>query len=471
MNSSRRDFLRRAAAGPMAASGLSSSFGLGMAGLAAMAAHSPAQAAGGDYKALVCLFMAGGNDAHNWVVPCDATGYAEYAAARANLAMPMSSLRPLSTSPGQASGRQFAFATDLDPMRELYEQGKLAVVANVGTLVRPTTKAQFQAATDLPPKLFSHNDQQSWWQSLAPEGARSGWGGRIADALMAGNDAPVFTSVSACGNAIFLSGTSGQQYQISTTGAVPMRPLTDRSTLGSATVGSVMRRSLARARAEPMQAAYNKVSQRSAEAYEVLASAVASSNVGSLRGSGIALSNNSTLNIENLPVAQQLHAVAQMIAVHGTLGMRRQVFMVQIGGFDCHGNLMRDQPALMASVAQSVSWFLQVMRDRGLEDQVTLFTASDFGRTLTSNGSGSDHGWGSHHFVAGGAVKGRDIYGRFPVTALGTPDDIGSGRLLPSTGVTEYAATMARWMGLSATNIATVLPNIGNFAGTDLGFL
>jgi len=471
-NISKRKFLRAAAAAPLATSGLATSFGIGLSGLAALAAQQPARAAAGsDYRALVCVFMAGGNDSHNWVVPTDADGYAQYAVVRGALAMPASGLRPLSATPRQASGRQFGFAADLEPLRSLYEEGKLAVIANVGTLVRPTTRADYLAGTALPPKLFSHNDQQSWWQSLAPEGSRSGWGGRIADAVMAGNGAPIFTSVSASGNAIFLAGAQGQQYQIGTTGAVPIRPLTEGSTLGSRTVQAVLRRSLARARAESMQAGYNHVVKRSAEAYEVLAQAVANVNVGALRSSGASLSNNSTLALENLPLAQQLRAVTQMIGARDTLGMRRQVFMVQIGGFDSHGSQLRDQPALMAGVAQSIAWFMGAMREQGLEDAVTVFTASDFGRTLTSNGSGSDHGWGSHHFVTGGAVRGRDIYGRFPITALHTQDDVGSGRMLPSTSVTEYGATLARWMGVTGSDLATVFPNIGNFPSSDLGFI
>ena len=415
--------------------------------------------------------MAGGNDAHNWVVPADTAGYAEYARARGALAMPSANLQTLSAAPRQASGRTFAFASDLDPLRELYEAGQLAVIANVGTLQRPTTKPEYLAGTSLPPKLFSHNDQQSWWQSLAPEGARSGWGGRIADALMAQNGAPIFTSVSASGNAILLSGVQGQQYQIGTTGAVPIRPLQDASTLGSTTVGSVLRQSMARTRNDQLQSGYNQVVRRSSEAYNLLSQAVAKTTVAQLRSSGVRLSNNSSINLELLPAAQQLRAVAQMITARSTLGMQRQVFMVQIGGFDTHGNLVRDQPALMGGVAQSIAWFMQTMRDQGLADAVTLFTASEFGRTLSTNGSGSDHGWGSHHFVVGGAVKGRDIYGKFPITALGTAEDIGSGRTLPTTSVTEYAATLARWMGVSAADLAVVLPNIGNFSNTDLGFL
>jgi uncharacterized protein (DUF1501 family) len=166
-----------------------------------------------------------------------------------------------------------------------------------------------------------------------------------------------------------------------------------------------------------------------------------------------------------------LRIVAQMIAAGTGLGMRRQVFMVSVGGFDTHANQRRDQPLLMARVAHSMDWFLTALQGAGLLDRTTLFTASDFGRTLTSNGQGSDHGWGAHHFIAGGAVKGRQIYGHFPITALGTATDVDNGRLLPTVSVTEYAATLGRWMGLSRSELGTVLPNLGNFSVPDLGFL
>jgi uncharacterized protein (DUF1501 family) len=468
MQHSKRQFLRTAAAAPFIATPLALPFAAGLAGLAS---HSAANAAGTDYRALVCLFMAGGNDSHNWVVPVDALGYSDYARARSSLAIAPASLRPLSASPRQDAGRQFAFHADLDPLRDLYEQGKLAVIANVGTLTRPTSKADFEAGNQLPPKLFSHNDQQSWWQSLAPEGARSGWGGRIGDALLASNDAPVFTSVSAAGNAIFLAGSNCLQYQIGTSGAIGIGGLRDPSTLGSTTVAAALRRSQFDTTGDALQAAYARTVKRSADAYATLTGAMARVSVAPPSGTAVRLSNDGSIVPDQLPVARQLRAVAQMIGAAPVLGMRRQVFMVTMNGFDTHGRLLSDQPALMAGVAQAVSYFLSTLRGLGMEDKVTLFTASDFGRTLTSNGSGSDHGWGSHHFVAGGAVRGRDIYGRFPMTTLGGADDVGSGRLLPSTSVTEYAATMARWMGVPEAGLPDVLPNLRQFSAPNLGFV
>jgi uncharacterized protein (DUF1501 family) len=472
MNPSKRHFLKSASGFSLATAGLGSPFAASLAGLAGMAAQSAEAASPATgYRALVCLFMAGGNDSHNWVVPIDPSGFADYNRARPTLALPMSNLSALSGASRQAAGRQFAMATDLSPLRELYESKQLAVVSNVGPLVRPTTKAEYEAGAATPPKLYSHNDQSSCWQALAPEGARAGWGGRIGDALMANNGSPVFTSVSASGNAIFLSGLAAMQYQINTGGAVGINGLYDPYTLSSTTVASVLRKTQVDAGDSAFQAEVSRVAKRSIEAYEVLSKAMATANVAPIINQNTRLSNGATLALDQTPLAKQLRVVAQMIAAAPILGMKRQVFMVSMGGFDTHGNQLRVHPGLMGNVAQAISYFTSTVRSMGLANNVTLFTASEFGRTLTSNGTGSDHGWGSHHFVAGGAVRGGDIYGRFPITTLNGPDDVGSGRLLPSTSVAEYAATLARWMGVSASDLGTVLPGLSNFGAADVGFI
>lgn len=472
MSTSRRQFLRAASALGAATGIADVSLPAGLAGLAALAAQNTANAAttGNGYRALVCLYMNGGNDSHNWVVPTDSTGYAEYAAVRRELAWAPTDLNTLSQT-GQASGRTFGMPTALDPMRRWYEAGQMAVVANVGTLLRPTTKADFQADLSLPAKLFSHNDQASTWQSLLPEGAPSGWGGRMGDILMSANRYPVFTAVSASGNAVFLSGSSAVQYQVGLDGPVRMGALANGSTLGSSTVAQVMQRRLPNAGDNPWQAAYAQVTQRSAQAEAVLSAALATATAPDIPATPIVLGNGTTVTLNQDSLARQLRIVARMIRAGQSLGMQRQVFFVSMGGFDTHANQMRDQPSLMARVAQSTDYFLSAMAGMGLANNVTLFTASDFGRTLSSNGQGCDHGWGSHHFVAGGAVKGGQICGRFPVTALGTADDVGSGRLLPGNSVTEYAATMGRWMGLSSSELSYVLPTLGNFSGAGTQFL
>ncbi len=464
-DASRRSFLR--AVSGLAASAAVSHQALplatSLAGLAALASQNSHAATTSGYKALVCLYMNGGSDTHNWVVPIDASGYAEYASARGELAWAANRLQAI-TSTSQASGRSFGMPVELSPLRDWYEAGQAAIVANVGPLVRPVTKAEFLAGVGVPAKLFSHNDQASNWQSLAPEGAQSGWGGRMGDILMSANAQPVFTAVSASGNAVFLAGSHVSQYQVGEEGPILANGMGSSSMFGSATASSALKRAYAGVATDRVQMEYARVMQRSLSANASLQSALAGVNVPAIPSTAIAQVNAGNTTLDKLSLARQLRMVLQVIAANQALGMRRQVFMVQMGGFDTHANQMRDQPAQMAQVAQSINYFMTALNSLGLQNNVTLFTASDFGRTLLSNGAGSDHGWGSHHFVAGGAVRGGNIYGQFPRTALRTSDDIGSGRLLPSTAVSQMAATMAGWMGLSATEQLQVLPTLNNFS-------
>jgi uncharacterized protein (DUF1501 family) len=472
MNASRRHFLRASTAFAAAAPGARAPLSLGLAGLAAMAAQSSSAATVSGYRAVVCLFLHGGSDTHNWLVPADATGYAQYAAARGALAWPADRLQAIGST-RQDAGRAFAMPTELQPLRSWYDSGRAAWLANVGPLLRPTTKAQFNSGLGLPSKLFSHNDQTSTWQSLLPEGAPSGWGGRMGDLLMSANAYPVFTAISTSGNAVFLSGQQVAQYQVGNAGPVTVRGLTNSWTFGSTTLQSVLRRSLVRghSRGDPFSAEYGAVMQRSIDTAAGLQAALQQVSVPALSGTGVSLGAAGPVVLANDPLARQLQLVARLIGAGQTVGMRRQVFMVSMGGFDTHANQMRDQPGHMARVGLSIDYFLGALQSLGMLDNVVLFTASDFGRTLVSNGDGSDHGWGSHHIVAGGSVQGRDIHGRFPVTALGSADDIGSGRLLPSTSVTELAANLGGWMGLSRSEQEAVLPGLGQFSGAPLGLL
>lgn len=472
MNQSRRHFLHASTglAAAATAQQFSAPLAMGLAGMAALASQQAQAADASGYKALVCLYMAGGSDMHNWVVPIDTTGYADYTTARRELAWPKARLSPITVA-GQATGRQFAMPTDLAPLQRLYEAGQAAVLANVGTLDRPVTLAEAKAGVGVPAKLFSHNDQQSTWQSLSPEGARSGWGGRMGDVLMSANQQPLFTAVSASGNAVFLSGSNVTQYQVGLDGPVAARALGSTWVHGSSTAGAVLRRTLAAGGDTALQAEYARVTQRGITADSMLRTALAASNVPAIPTTAIASGTGAVTTLDKDNLAQQLRMVARMIGAGQKMGMRRQVFMVSMGGFDTHNNQMRDQPNLMARVALSIDYFMQAMASQALQNNVLLFTASDFGRTLSSNGDGSDHGWGSHHFVVGGGVKGRQMLGRFPTTALGTADDIGSGRLLPGTAVTQMAGEMAGWMGLSPTEVPYVLPNVGNFAAGGLDFV
>ena len=476
MNPSRRHFLRAssgiaAAAAGQGAATFSAPLATSLAGMAALATQSSsAVTLTAPYRAIVCLYMAGGNDSHNWVVPIDASGYAEYSAVRREIAWPRDKLLPMAVT-GQAAGRSFGMASDLQPLRQWYLAGRASFVANVGPLSRPLTNAEARAGTDVPSKLFSHNDQTSTWQSLSPEGARSGWGGRMGDIFMSANAQPVFTAVSATGNAVFLSGSTVTQYRAGLDGPVATSSLGRSWVLGSTTAGATLRRTQAAAGATVMQAEYTRVMQRAISADGVLRNALAAVTVPAIPATPIALGVGGTITLDKDDLARQLRMVAQMIGAGQALGMKRQVFMVSMAGFDSHTHQMRDQPSQMARVAQASSYFLSTMQAMGLLDSVTLFSASEFGRTLTTNGAGSDHGWGSHHFIAGGGVKAANIHGRFPITALGTADDVGSGRLLPGIAVTELAASLGSWMGLSRAELEMVLPNLPAFGNRLPGLL
>jgi len=437
---------------------------LGLAGLGAMATHS-AHAAGinDGYKALVCLYLAGGNDSHNWLLPTDTTNRESYVKARGELAWPTSRVQEIGNG-GQASGRSFGMPMELAPLKKWYDLGKLAWLANVGTLVRPISKADFHAGVGLPTKLFSHNDQAATWQSLQPEGGRTGWGGRMGDILMAANQQPVFTAVSASGNAVFLSGSVVTQYQVGYGGPVVVNSAQDGWHAGSAAVPGELRRLLASPGGNAFEAEYLRVVQRSLSTAGALQTALASGQTLDLPSTPVIAPGGTSLVLANESLARQLRVVAQMIAAGPSLGMKRQVFMVGIGGFDSHSFQLRDQPLMMGRVAHSVDWFLQSLQNMGQLNNVALFSASDFGRTLATNGDGCDHGWGGHHFVAGGAIRGGMIHGTMPITALGTDDDLGSGRTLPSTSVTQYAASLGTWMGLSPTDLRTALPNLASFS-------
>lgn len=465
INTSRRAFLT--AAGGLAATGLGrfgTPLAMNLAGLGSLAAgHASAATTDDGYKAIVCLFMQGGNDSHNWVVPTDTGNYASYAAARRELTVASNKLLAMSAS-GQSSGRTFGMPQELAPLHARYEAGQCAVVANVGTLVRPITKGEYANGVGLPAKLYSHNDQQAMWQSLQPEGAATGWGGRMGDALMVANQQPVFTAISTSGNAVFLSGSKVSQYQLGLNGPVMINPAQAGTHAGSTAVPTALKNMLATTSSpNDFQAEYLKVVQRSLATAGTLQSALSGAGIAALPTANVTLPDGSTLNLASDALARQLRVVAQMIAAAPSLGMRRQVFMVSVSGFDAHAFQMRDQPMMMARVAQSVDWFMSALQGVGMFNNVTLFTASDFGRTLVSNGDGSDHGWGGHHLVVGGAVKGKQIFGEFPITALGTSTDVGSGRLLPGISVTQLASSLGGWMGLTTAERQIALPNLSNF--------
>ena len=445
-NLSRREFLRYSSA--LSFAGAAAPFAMNLASIGAASAQSV-----GGYRAIVCLFYFGGNDHSNTIIPYDPTEHAAYVNARQSIALSRDSLAATSIAPvASQGGRPFAFHPALTTFKTLYDAGKVAVVANVGPLVVPTSKAEYNnGSVPLPPKLFSHNDQQSGWQANTPigEGARLGWGGRIGDLLASQNGLPVFTCVSAAGNAVFLSGQNVIQYQVSSSGAVSISAISG-NLFGSSTASSAYRRLITGTSSHLFENELGQITSRSIAANALLASSLPPA------------SQFTTPVPANNGLASQLNIVARMIFARSPLSANRQVFFVSLGGFDNHDNLLTEHNLRMQTIDAAVNAFYSWLQQMQMENNVTLFTASDFGRTLTSNGDGSDHGWGAHHFSIGGSVQG-GIYGTFPQVDFNTSNDIGQGNLLPTTSVDQYAATFARWLGVPDANVPDVLPNVANF--------
>jgi uncharacterized protein (DUF1501 family) len=474
---SRRDFLRRT--GQTALTGLAAPWLLNMTAMGEAAAFSAT-----DYKALVCVFFFGGNDYANTVVNYDDASYAKYAAIRAagsgdtngmvldKAALAATALKPTTPLPG---GRQYALNPAMKGLANLFNTGKAAVQLNVGPLIVPLTRAQYNTSDrvkyPLPPKLFSHNDQQSVWQSSSPEGSTIGWGGKMGDVSLNNNSDSLFTCISLTGNNVMLSGDSALQYQCSTSGAIAVRNLTD-GFFYQTEIKNAFASMLQQPRKHVLENEYNIVMKRGMTARAKVAQGLSTVSLRTAFPTGNSL-------------ASQLKMVAQLIGARSTLGAKRQVFMVSLGGFDLHDYLNTKHAPLLQQVDEAMTAFYQATVELGVANNVTAFTASDFGRTLASNGDGSDHGWGSHHLMVGGAVKGAAFYGSAPpvsVSDTAAPDDqwhVGQGRLLPSTSVDQYAATLAKWFGVADSEMGTLLPNLKNFgvaAGrpdypTNLGFM
>jgi len=499
-NAARRLFLKQA--------GALSTLGAGAplaASLAAASANAAASAT--DYRALVCVFLGGGNDAYNTVLATDQASWANYTAVRnqqpesiallrdapvatnAKWGSParLGGVRPITPASAQA-GRSFALHPMLADLQDMFNaQRRLAVVSNVGPLLEPLSKAEYlQGQKRKPRKLFSHNDQQSTWMALAPEGTSTGWGGRLADALASGNEGSLFTAISASGDSVWLTGQSVRQYQVAASG--PLRAGTQpdskgvASAYGSDVIGAALERVMAGARTPHLMTEdLAAITRRSMQAERILSGVLPSSSQAPFGPASALQYTSATGGLAANPLAQQLQVVARIIAAQASLKVKRQVFFVNLGGFDTHNTQNLNHADLMARLNHGLKYFDNALTALGVSRQVTTFTASDFGRSFTSNGDGTDHGWGGHHLVMGGAVLGGDIYGDFPVLAAknradngfdGSPDQIHNGILLPRISVDQYGATLGRWFGLSASQLNDVFPNLSNFSGrSDLGFM
>lgn len=454
---------------------------LSASGMGALLGNMTAQAADSSgYKALVCVFLNGGLDSYDTILPYDVASHNTHFTIRERLftgygdddpsnSRARDNLLPLSIANAADYGsREFAMTADMAPLRSLFNSGNAAIVGNVGPLLEPITLAQHQSNPGLSPsRLFSHNDQQSTWMALSPEGARFGWGGAFADAHLLGSSSleRTFSAIGVSGNAVFLSGERARPYKVTPGGARELRvtdasrsvrpglslpasvrdQMQDHFTGAGATSSSLFLRDLTSIHEASMEA--NDLFSDAMESSSPLATAFPSTSLG-----------------------DQLETVAETIAIRNQLGVRRQVFFVSLGGFDTHSSQAFSLPRLQVELADAIAAFYQSTVELGVSSEVTLFTASDFGRTLSVNNSGTDHGWGGHHFVVGGAVQGGRIYGDMPLHELGHDLDVGRGRLLPTTSVEQYAATLGKWFGLSGSELNAALPNLGNFGASDLGF-
>ena len=498
---SRREFLRASAA--LSILGRTATpLGVNLAAMGAVATASAAPPS--DYKALVCVFLFGGNDATNMVLPTDADSWGRYQAARNQGAQPIAllpagtppdstaapgtpaalggvlpiTLKTAQTFPPGTAGtgaRPFALHPLLTNMQSLFTQGKVAILANVGTLITPTTKAQYQGKqVPLPRSLFSHNDQQSEWQSDSAEGARIGWAGRMGDMLASGNGTnSIFTAISTSGNAVMLAGNSILQYQVSASGAVGINGITANTLYGTNSGPAALRAVITSPSSSSVYPSdYSAVVNRSISAGGTLNAALAGVTVTA----PTQYTNPITGNLANNPLATQLQTVAHIVAAAPALGVKRQIFFVSIGGFDTHANQNNVQPNLMAEIDHGLAYFYNTLSGLGLANSVTAFTMSDFARTFTTNGLGTDHAWGSHHFVVGGAVNGGDMYNQFPTVGVdlagfNNPNAVGSGALIPTVAVDQYAATLGAWFGVTPSDLATIFPNLANFSSSNLGFV
>lgn len=438
---SRRRFLGEMSCSAVGAASLFSSLSsLRLMGAGAMSSSETPT----DYKALVCLFLAGGNDSFNMLVPRQADAYSQYTTVRDNLALPSANLLPITTT-GQ-SYAEFGIHPAMPNLHNLYNSGNAAFVSNIGTLVQPTSLADFQASRNLPAGLFSHSDEQFHWQTIVPQirgGGPGGWAGRIADLMAHVNaGAPLSMNISLSGINTFQTGTDAVQFVTSGAGAPQI--LAHQDPLEKVAIETMLEdsyRSL-------YQSTYASSSTVSMDKTVQFAEAISPVTVTS------PFSGN---------LGSQFRMICRVMGARQNLGMTRQIFYVLVGGWDHHSEVLNNQNALLGTIDTAIGQFWTGLAELGLQDQVTLFTASDFGRTLTSNGRGSDHAWGGNHFVVGGAVQGGRIYGSYPDLGLGNPLDTGRGRLIPTSSIDLYCAELASWFGVPAAEMATVLPNVGNF--------
>jgi uncharacterized protein (DUF1501 family) len=452
----RRSFLRET---------LKSATALGAMGALAKFGEVNALATGAsNYQALVCIYLGGGNDANNTVVPLTTAqqNYSLYSTNRGPLALAQNSLLPI-----QVGSDVYGLHPSMPEIQKLFNNTKkCAILANVGMLVQPTNRTSYLAANgnnSVPAFLFSHSDQSTQWQTVLPVGVPStGWGGRVADSMAASANAgaafPPVTSIAGCG--LFCNGAQTLPITVPPTGPVQL----NGSLVSSQT--QAVQQLLTFDNGLKLVQQGNGIVTRGSNFANTLAAQLGSVTINTPFPNGPDGDN---------PLSDQLLMVAKLIALRGTLGLSRQIFFVTLGGFDTHGQQLETQVVLLQQLSQAVNAFYSATIELGVDSQVTTFTTSEFSRTVSPNGNdGTDHAWGSHHFIIGSGVQGGKMYGQFPSLAFGSPNDTNErGTLIPTTAVDQYAATLATWFGVPSTSLGSIFPNSANFQaqGLNLGFL
>ena len=454
---SRRNFIGTTGCAAMGSTAFLSSFTtLGM--MNSLAPSPPPD----DYKALVCILLAGGNDSYNMIVPTSADPYNVYATTRSNLALPQGDLLPLDYT--DASGINYGLNPAMPEVANMFNTGRAAVIANVGTLIEPVTKAQvLSGAAPVPLGLKSHSDQARHWQTSVPQSRNAkGWGGKVADILASGNsNQDMSMNLSLAGTNLWQAGNTVDEFTITPQGSVGINMLNSTDAM-SMLVGEGVSNIMDQQYADILKQTYaNKVN--------------ASQNQHNVFTSALSDLNPLSTEFANNQFSKQMKMVANSIAVSGSLGMERQTYYLKLGGFDTHGEVINNQAAKLSLLSGAIGSFYEAMDELGISEKVTTFTISDFARTLTSNGGGSDHGWGGHSMVFGGAVNGGQFYGQYPSLDLGGNLDIGNGVMIPEISTDQYFSELALWMGVSPSDLPNIFPNLENFytpgVGTPIGFM
>ena len=456
-NVNRRDFIGQMSCAAVGSTSLLSTLTNFLLTNSAVAQNAPNFT---DYRALICLFLPGGNDSFNMLVP-RGSAYNEYSTVRQDLALPEASLLPI--TPINTASRPLGLHPGMTGMKSLFDDSKLSFIANVGSLVRPTTLADFNNSASIPYGIFSHSDQQEQWQSSIPD-VRSGigWAGKAADLLVSANQSSnVSMNISISGNNLFQVGNQVVPYTVNANGAVALKGYGEGGTFDSIRKTAIDNQ-LAQSYDNVLERTYSRMKRNSLDAYTQFKAAT-----------------DTPIPIDtlgNTGLGNSLRQVAKVIAGRTSLGVKRQIFYVQWGGWDFHDNVVSNMNNMIPVVSNAMKSFYDLITSMGVQNNVTLFSASEFGRSLTSNAQGSDHAWGGHQFVMGGAVNGKRIYGAYPDLYQGNSLDTGRGRIIPTTSVDQLAAELAIWLGVSKSDLPLVLPNISRFydinsTANPLGFM